>query len=1011
MWKRLNIRGYLISILLVTLYVLGAVAQAEPSQLENILYQDKTKIVSQQISILKNRLMQAQNEVAKLQHLQESQQPIASIDNVNKQLLSQAGLDIAVAKSNRDSISIELSESQQTISRLEKDAQEIENQINAYNIFGLKIAHNGVPNQQSLQVELKYQKNLLQLEKSRADYLVQLQELANTALQFYKAKSVRIEALLKSQTMMRLKEQQAKSEIRFQQRQSYWLQQQNVLYNQLNQLEHAKSVDKVAYAKLENDIFYANENVNFTYLQMLVARYQDQIQQLKVSISRSSSVTLLNKVSEQAQMLGKQLNRVNELLKTRIDILENRKNFLTQIPDKQEFISGLDGLDSQYKASLENVADLSQQLIAFRVTLDHALQQELSSRQGLPGFGAKAWLDLGAEMLLVPSLTFQVSKSLTFHLFKALHTIEFVWWALFVALELVWVASFYALGYALKRFVSGMPDHEYGHINLKWLLIKLVHRNLVDIAVIGNLAWLFYFCGIPTQNYSFIINLALVWLFFKGVLTVARLCLVETVHDRAGHDVRLYHRLKWTFIIGGIITTLTVFIHQLPLIYEVKDLFDRLFLLFLSMVSLFLLKSWEVFPGLILLHVDDRHTYVKRVVRMLGLMLPLILLVNSAIGLFGFVNFVQTISWYEGIFLVVMVGYLFVRGLINDAMHYFSQILIRHVTNGWLWTEAFLKPLDKVLRIVMFLAAWTLLFRLYGWDRQSPVVQGLNTLLHYHLVDMLNTSITLLSILELTVIISILYWAARWTREFVYRMLLSRTKDLGVRNSIAILSQYTTILIGIFICLRVLGIDFRALTVVAGAFAFGVGLGLRDLVNNFACGFLLLLERPLRVGDTVTINGFEGEVMHIGGRAVTIRTWDHMEVLVPNAEIFSKTFLNWTAKDHIIRTVISIKINRHDKPQDVQDVIYQVLAAHKSVLNDPAPEVFMKELTDGMTEFEVRYFINLRLVKSRVAIRSEVLVAIWEVFEMHGIKPPYPHHEIFLKSGDAMSLLGAREVM
>jgi potassium efflux system protein len=207
------------------------------------------------------------------------------------------------------------------------------------------------------------------------------------------------------------------------------------------------------------------------------------------------------------------------------------------------------------------------------------------------------------------------------------------------------------------------------------------------------------------------------------------------------------------------------------------------------------------------------------------------------------------------------------------------------------------------------------------------------------------------------------------------------------------------IVVGFFIALRFLGIDFKALTFVATAFAFGVGLGLRDLVNNFACGFLLLLERPLRVGDIVSINDCEGEVMHIGGRAITVRTWDHMEVIVPNAEIFSKSFTNWTAKDSIVRTVISIKINRHDSPQDVQAVIHQVLDHHKDVLIDPAPEVFLKELADGLSEFEVRYFINLRQIKSRVGLRSEVLMAIWEAFERHGIQPPYPHHEIHVKTG------------
>src|SRR3990167_10996620 len=117
---------------------------------------------------------------------------------------------------------------------------------------------------------------------------------------------------------------------------------------------------------------------------------------------------------------------------------------------------------------------------------------------------------------------------------------------------------------------------------------------------------------------------------------------------------------------------------------------------------------------------------------------------------------------------------------------------------------------------------------------------------------------------------------------------------------------------GIFFSLRVLGIDLGALTTIAAAFAFAIGLGLRDLANNFASGFLILLERPLRVGDIVNINGTEGDVIHIGGRAVTIRTWDHMELVVPNTEIFNKSFTNWTARDNVIRTIAHVKISRYD---------------------------------------------------------------------------------------------------
>ena len=90
--------------------------------------------------------------------------------------------------------------------------------------------------------------------------------------------------------------------------------------------------------------------------------------------------------------------------------------------------------------------------------------------------------------------------------------------------------------------------------------------------MIGNIIALFAYCKIPQQSSAFLINLALVWLFFKVMIAMARICLVETAHHRAGHDVILYHRLKWSFLVGGIITALTVFMNQLPVVYEVKDL-------------------------------------------------------------------------------------------------------------------------------------------------------------------------------------------------------------------------------------------------------------------------------------------------------------------------------------------------------------------------------------------------------------------------------------------------------
>ncbi len=962
---------------------------------------DRIQLVTQQISLLKNRLVQSQQELSDLQQRNDKQITGVTVERASKRLLDKAALDISVAKSNLDSINIELTDTQQTIVWLEKSVQEIENQLNVLGIFGLKAASEEIVNPEELRTDLDYQQKLLKLEKDRLKYLQTLQGVANSILTFKKDYHNHINTLLKSRNLLNIKQEQVKDELAYQEQQNYWLKQLNVYYAKLAKIDPAK--DRLAYSAVERDIYYANENANYAYVESLIARYDDQIQQMKLAVMRSNSISVLNEIGDQVQALNKQIDRLDTVLKSRIGILEKHISYLSARKGKetefQPYIKKLASLMEDLKASDVDLAGLDKNLSEFRVTLDHALQTELSARQGFPTFGLKTLLDLGKEMLLVPALTFQIGKSLSNSLVKGFESTSFPGWSLFVIAESMLIFCFFFLRKILNRVLT-RPSKWNGKLNSKWLSLQWLKRNYLDIALIANFIGIMCFFGIPAQKYIVIVYLYLVWLVFKSITIVARVCLLETIHDSAGVDVKLYRRLKWIILIGGVITALTVFVHQLPLIYELKTLCDRLFLLLLMVVSLLLLRSWDVVPNLILSHMETRHPYLQKSIRLIGILVPILMFGNSVIGVFGFVNLIMTVSWYEGLFLVVLIGYLILRGLLSDAMEQLSRLMIQYVHNGWLWTEAFLKPIDKVLRITLFLVAWAVLFLLYGWDKQSPIVERLMRLLHYQLASILNTTITPLSIIELFVVISVFFWTAKWIREFVYRALLSRTKDMGIRNSIAILSQYTVIVLGVFICLRVLGINLQALAAVAAAFAFGVGLGLRDLANNFACGFLILIERPLRVGDIVNISGIEGEVTHIGSRAVTVRTWDYMELVVPNTEIFNKSFTNWTARDNIVRSVLHIKISRYDNPHEVKVIIQNVLNNHKDVLKEPVPEVFLKDMSETLMDFEIRYFVNIRQVKSRTSVISTVLMNIWDTFASHGIKPPYPQQEIILRNQD-----------
>lgn len=962
---------------------------------------DRIQLVTQQITLLKNRLDQSKNELIELQQQKNKVVSTLALENTPKSFLDKALLDISVAKSNVDSINIEFADTQQTVIWLEKSVQEIENQLNVLSIFGLKAVKNEMANPIELRADLVYQQKLLKLERKRMKLLKHVQTVVNMTLTLRSENYQKLSEWVKLRGLMNIKQEQMKDQLAFQVQQNYWLQQLNNYYARLGKLDPVKS--KSEYVAIERSIYLANEKANHSYVQSLIARYDDQIQQMRLAILQSNSISVLNEIGDQYQMLNKQLDKFSNTLKSRMSVLENHIHYLqsrkNSEPVFQLYLKNLSNMANEYKSAETSLSRIKQNLVDFRQSLDHAMQVELSLRQGFPSIGVKTFLEMGKEILLVPALTFQIVKSLTSLMIKEIRATSILAWGLFLLVEASWLFTFYFMRKILTHLLM-RPSNWRDQINTKWLSLQWLQRNLFDLFIIGNIVGVMSFFSISRQHYIFIVYLFFVWLSCKSVMVVSRLCLVESIHDHdsAASDMRLYRRLRWIFLVGGVITALTVFVHQLPLIYELKTLCDRLFLLLLMGVSFLLLRSYDVVPNLILTHMENNHPYLQKSVRLIGILVPILLFGNSVIGVFGYVNLIMTVSWYEGLFLIVLVGYLIMRGLLSDALEQLSRLMIQYVNNGWLWTEAFLKPLDKVLRIGLFLMSWAILFILYGWDKQSPIVERLMRLLNYQLVNVLETVITPLSILELCVVISIFFWTAKWMREFVYRLLLSRTKDMGLRNSIAILSQYSVIVVGIFICLRVLGINLQALAAVAAAFAFGVGLGLRDLANNFACGFLILLERPLRVGDIVNINEVEGEVTHIGSRAVTVRTWDHMELVVPNAEIFNKAFTNWTAKDNIVRSVVPIKISRNDNPHEVKAIIQEVLSSHKDVLKDPAAEVFLKQMDDVLIEFEIRYYVNIRVVKSRVSVVSNVLLQIWDTFAAHGIKPPYPQQEILLKN-------------
>jgi potassium efflux system protein len=519
-------------------------------------------------------------------------------------------------------------------------------------------------------------------------------------------------------------------------------------------------------------------------------------------------------------------------------------------------------------------------------------------------------------------------------------------------------------------------------------------RNIWLLVSLGSIAWILIYLQIP--NLGILFSLFGVLIATKFAINIARIILFENLSDHAGHDVRFYRILKWAFAFVGLLTALTVLAHLMPISVYMVGFIDRLFLLVLLIFSIALLKNWRVIPLLFQPYVQRR--YLQRAISVLAALVPLVLISTAVIGLVGYVVLAWRIGVAEVKLIIVIIGWILARGLVNDMMNWVSDFFIQRMPNGWLWTEAVLKPLRRLFNLFLLLLVLVVLLWVYGFQEGSLLIAKIRSGIQYEIFSISGTKITVAKFILFGFILAVVIWMAKWSREFAYRWLFSGTKDYGLRNTFAVFTQYSAVFIGCIIVLRVLGIDLTTLTVVLGALSLGIGIGLQSLANSLVSGLILLIERPLQVGDLIKIADNEGEVTRIGMRSITINSWDHKEVIVPNADALSLPIINWTHRDNVVRVMSVVRIGFEQDPHMIRSIIMQVLTEHIGVLSEPAPEVFLTGFGETAMMFEVRFFIDMRsrYVTSFSAIRSAVLLDIWDALKRNNVTMPYPQQSVNL---------------
>ena len=220
----------------------------------------------------------------------------------------------------------------------------------------------------------------------------------------------------------------------------------------------------------------------------------------------------------------------------------------------------------------------------------------------------------------------------------------------------------------------------------------------------------------------------------------------------------------------------------------------------------------------------------------------------------------------------------------------------------------------------------------------------------------------------------------------------------GTGYAITTITKYLLMLVGGLVGFSMIGIEWSKLQWLVAALGVGLGFGLQEIFANFISGLIILFEKPIRIGDTVTIRDLTGSVTRINTRATTISDWDRKEIIVPNKAFITEQFINWSLSDSVTRVVLTVPAPVDADTDEVTKIL--IAAAHRCslVIDTPAPEAFLVDLQQGIQIFELRIFTAE--MGHRMPLRHEMHQLILAGFREHGIDMPFPPFQMRLESID-----------
>jgi small-conductance mechanosensitive channel len=275
------------------------------------------------------------------------------------------------------------------------------------------------------------------------------------------------------------------------------------------------------------------------------------------------------------------------------------------------------------------------------------------------------------------------------------------------------------------------------------------------------------------------------------------------------------------------------------------------------------------------------------------------------------------------------------------------------------------------------------------------LIKEIGQVIEYPLFYLNQRPITITAIVVGLIILLIFVLISRGLRRILSTRLFPKYRlDKGIELAILKILHYLMVGLGIIVAVQFIGLNLTSLAVVFGLLSVGIGFGLQNIVSNFISGLIILFERPIKIGDRITIGGVLGDVENISLRATHIRTIDNIAIIVPNSEFITSQVTNWSHGDPKIRIHVKVGVAYGSDVPLVIESLLKVAQEHPEILEKPPPKVWFREFGDSSLNFDLLAWIPNP--KKRPVIISDLNKGIDEIFRKNKIQIPFPQRDLHI---------------